>query len=565
MKTLELAPLKGKKLRVLLIQKAFDEPWYIIAPISRNSDAKLSVIKRPSMTYCDMVKNIAEAELPAFATDELGMRSTQDFYEDNPLADIFKKLKVPYTPVEMDEVARSYLSRGIQMKLEKRNEVLEALKDLSEDKASSNDKERIEQLIAYGQYLHDELEAELTQIQFGIRESWMAMGILDQAHKKKSKRITSIHLCSPQHFTGMLDLLQTLEVEVTPISFKQVLDETPKEMLKGMTDLTGISSVTVVPVLKRPKVKMSDILFFLETDNHASPFDICVAYDAGFDVVVPYEGVSLNRVQDLVQDAIFSRGTKGVKHTCFFVGGRQVPEARKMAKRITKSMVGPFSTSVVVDPHGAFSTSAAMVAKAHAAMEQLELGTLQETQALVLAGTGPVGESAAHLLAMSGADTILTSRSAEKAQVVADRLSKNGYTVKGVQASNPEETLAVVEAANLVFAAGAPGIQLVSLSQLKSTTGEKILLDVNAVPPCGIETLEPNDDLRELVHQKYGIGALTIGDLKLKIQRQMLRQARKDASGIFDDEAALQIAYDILNDQRYKAQRPGLKVKAVAQ
>jgi methylene-tetrahydromethanopterin dehydrogenase len=565
MKTLELAPLKGKKLRVLLIQKAFDEPWYITAHPRPEADPKLSVIKRPSMAYCDMVKRVAEAELPNFATDELAMRSKKDFFEDNPLADVFKKLKVPYYPVEMDEVARAYLSRNIQMKLEKRNEVLGNIKELSDEKASPKDQERIEQLIAYGQYLHDEVEAELTQIQFGIRESWVAMGILDKADKLKKKRITSIHLCSPQHFTGMLDVLQTLEVEVTPISFKQVLDETPKEMLKGMTELTGISSVSVVPILKRPKVKMSDILFFLESESHASPFDICVAYDAGFDVVVPYEGVSLDRVEDLVQDAIFSRGTKGVKHTCFFVGGRQVPQARKMAKQIMKSMVGPFSTGIVVDPHGAFSTSAAMVAKAEAAIQQLELGNLHDTKALVLAGTGPVGESTAHLLALSGAETILTSRKAKKAIAVAERISTSNNTVTGIEVATPAETLAALENATLILTAGAPGIQLVSRHQLNSVPGIKILLDVNAVPPSGIESLEPTDDLQELTAHKYGIGALAVGDLKLKVQRQMLSIARKNASGLYDDEAAFQIARDILEDQQEKSHRPGLKLEAIAQ
>ncbi len=565
MKTLELAPLKGKKLRVLLVRKAFDEPWYITAPTSHSADSKLSIIKRPSMAYCDMVKRVAEAELPNFATDELGMRSTNDFHKDNPLADVFTKLKISYYPVEMDEVARAYLSRGIQMKLEKRNEVLESLKNLSQEKASSKHQDRIEQLIAYGQYLHDELEDELTKIQFGIRESWIAMGILSQADKLKRKRITSIHLCSPQHFTGMLDLLQDLDVEVTPISFKQVLGEPAKEMLKGMTELTGVSSVTVVPVLKRPKAKTSDILFFLETDSHASPFDICVAYDAGFDVVVPYERVSLDRVEDLVQDAIFSRGTKGVKHTCFFVGGRQVLQARTIAKRIQKAMVGPFSTAVVVDPHGAFSTSAAMVAKAEIALKLLELGPLKKTHAVVLAGTGPVGESAANLLAISGAKTVLTSRSAERAQEVAERISTDTYSVKGMQVASPEDIFTVIENATLILASGAPKVQLVSLAQLHSTRDVKILVDVNAIPPSGIESLEPTDDLRELVPGKFGIGALTVGDLKLKIQRQMLQAARKTANGLYDDTAAFQIAREILEEQQDRTHRPGLKLEAVAQ
>ncbi|MFW9831654.1 MAG: NAD(P)-dependent methylenetetrahydromethanopterin dehydrogenase [Candidatus Thorarchaeota archaeon] len=564
MKTLELAPLKGKKLRVLLIRKAYDEPWYVTAPPTSVADPALSVIKRPSMAYCDMVKQIVEAELPNFVTDELGMRSIKDFHENNPLADIFAKLKVPYLPVEMDEVARAYLSRGIQMKLEKRNEVLECLKDLSDENASEKDQMRIQQLIGYGQYLHDELEEELTQIQFGIRESWITMGIMNQADKIKKKHLTSLHLSSPQHFKGILDLLQTLDVEVTPISFKQIMDETPKEMLKGMTDLTGISSVSVIPVIKRPKVKMSDILFFLETDAHASPFDICVAYDAGFDVVVPYEGVSLNRVQDLVQDAIFSRGTKGVKHTCFFVGGRQVTAAREMAKKIQKSMVEPFSTAVIADPHGAFSTSAAMVAKAEEALRHLKIGPLTKVNALVLAGTGPVGESAAHLLAQAGAKTVLTSRKVERAQAVAERLSTKDYTVSGIQIMTSKETSSALAKASLILATGAPGIQLISLDQLRSTEGTKILLDVNAIPPSGIESLKPTDELCELVENKYGIGALVVGDLKLKIQRKMLQEARKNAKGLYDDAAAFHIAQNILEDQHERSRRPGLKLQVVA-
>jgi methylene-tetrahydromethanopterin dehydrogenase len=565
MRTLELAPLKGKKLRVLLVRKSYDEPWYVTAHPMREADSTPSLIKSPSMAYCDMIKKVVEAELPNFATDELGMRSAKEFREKNPLADVFKQLKVPYYAVEMDEVAHAYLSRGIQMKLEKRNEVLEILKDFSKEDASAKDQERFEQLVGYGQYLHDELETELTQIQFGIRESWIAMGILEQAERMKQKRITSLHLCSPQHFKGMLELLQTLEVEVTPITFKLVLGEKPREMLKGMTELTGVSSVSVVPVLKRPKAKMSDILFFLETDSHASPFDICVAYDAGFNVVVPYEGVSLDRVQDLVQDAIFSRGTKGVKHTCFFVGGRQVPQARKMAKQILNSMVGPFSTGVVVDPHGAFSTSAAMIAKAEVAMKQLDFGSLQGAKALVLAGTGPVGESAAHLLAISGAGTTLTSRNAEKALEVANRASTKNGKVAGIQVATPKDALTAIEDATIILAAGAPGIQLVSLDQLKSTNGTKILLDVNAVPPSGIESLEPTDDLRELIAHKFGIGALAVGDLKLKVQREMFEQARKNASGLYDDEAAFQIARDILEEQQDNIRRPGLKILAVAE
>ncbi|MDO8123281.1 MAG: methylenetetrahydromethanopterin dehydrogenase [Candidatus Hermodarchaeota archaeon] len=523
------------------------------------------MIKRPSMAYCDMIKQVVESEQPDFATDELGMRNMKEFHEDNPIADVLAKLKIPYYAVDMDDFAQSYLSRGIKLKLERRNEVLEGLRVLSDEKITPDVQENIDRLVAYGQYLHDELEEEIRQVQFGIRESWMAMGILKQADRFKKKRITAIHLSSPRHFQGLMDLLQSLDVEVTPISFKQILSETPREEIKGMTELTGVSSISVVPVIKRPKAKLSDILFFLEADDHASPFDICVAYDAGFNVVVPYVGVAIDRIHDLVQDAIFSRGTKGVKHTCFFVGGRQVPIARQMAETIQKAMVKPFETSIVVDPHGAFSTSAAMVAKAEAALHQLDLGSLKGKIALVLAGTGPVGESVAHLLSKCGAITLLTSRKIERAKAVAHRASTKENTIEGVQAITPDDIQELLEDVTLIFTVGAPGVQLVSLAQLQAVLGPKILVDVNAVPPSGVESLNPMDDLRELIPDTFGIGALAIGDLKLKVQRQILQVARKKGQGIFDDRVALDIAREILEEQLESASRPRLKIVVAAQ
>jgi len=253
-----------------------------------------------------------------------------------------------------------------------------------------------------------------------------------------------------------------------------------------------------------------------------------------------------------------------VKHLSFFVGGRQVSVARQMADKIQRSMVKPFETAIIVDPHGAFSTSAAMVAKAEAALHQLEQGSLNKNTALILAGTGPVGESVAHLLSKSGVTTFLTSRKSERAKEVAHRASTASNKVEGVKVTTPEEIQDFINDATLLFAVGAPGIQLVSLEQLQSSLGTKILLDVNAVPPSGIESLTPTDDLRELLPDIFGIGALTIGDLKLKVQRQMLQEARKNAQGVYDDETALNIARNILEEQHEEIKKPKLKIEVIA-
>jgi Methylene-tetrahydromethanopterin dehydrogenase, N-terminal len=72
------------------------------------------------------------------------------------------------------------------------------------------------------------------------------------------------------------------------------------------------------------------IIHMLDPMAHTSPFDINMAADAGFDVVVPYNNVKLEQVHGLVQDAIFSRGPTGVKRTAIFIGGRDIGLAMAM-------------------------------------------------------------------------------------------------------------------------------------------------------------------------------------------------------------------------------------------
>ncbi|MCW5623771.1 MAG: methylenetetrahydromethanopterin dehydrogenase, partial [Burkholderiales bacterium] len=57
------------------------------------------------------------------------------------------------------------------------------------------------------------------------------------------------------------------------------------------------------------------ILHLFTPAAQASPFDVNMAYDAGYDAVATYTQVELTAVAGLTQDAIFSRGPKGVKRT----------------------------------------------------------------------------------------------------------------------------------------------------------------------------------------------------------------------------------------------------------
>ena len=65
-----------------------------------------------------------------------------------------------------------------------------------------------------------------------------------------------------------------------------------------------------------------NILHMLTPLKHMSPFDVNMAADAGYKVIVPYINVTLEETTALVQDAIFSRPPNYGVRTGFFIGGK---------------------------------------------------------------------------------------------------------------------------------------------------------------------------------------------------------------------------------------------------
>ena len=76
---------------------------------------------------------------------------------------------------------------------------------------------------------------------------------------------------------------------------------------------------------------MKNILIYFDMDKRPSPFDILFAYDVGFDIVLPFSGVTVDEITPLVQDAMFPRGPKGAKYTTIFFGGTDLDVVEKMA------------------------------------------------------------------------------------------------------------------------------------------------------------------------------------------------------------------------------------------
>lgn len=273
------------------------------------------------------------------------------------------------------------------------------------------------------------------------------------------------------------------------------------------------------------------ILHMFTPGKQMSPFDVNMAADAGYQVIAPYCEVELEGITALTQDAIFSRGPKGVARTGLFIGGRNAVLAADMLERARDSMVKPFVVSAMADPSGAYTTAAAMVACTEAALQKHKQGQgLAGLRVLVLGGLGPVGRIAGVIAAQAGAVVSLSSRSGAAAaeQGAQETAARFKVALHGVSGADRAAVRASLADADVVLACAAAGVQVVSADDLKEAKRLKVAADVNAVPPEGIAGVGVMDDGKALAGtDAVGIGALAIGNVKYQTQHRLLVQMRE--------------------------------------
>ncbi|MEE9395754.1 MAG: NAD(P)-dependent methylenetetrahydromethanopterin dehydrogenase [Methylococcales bacterium] len=276
-------------------------------------------------------------------------------------------------------------------------------------------------------------------------------------------------------------------------------------------------------------MKKPSIIHMLDPNRNTSPFDINMAVDGGFDYVFPYDDVKLEDVNGLVQDAIFSRGPSGVKRTAIFIGGRDIGLAMGMMDAAKKAMVPPFEVSVLSDPSGAFTTAAALVACIEKEVKEKHGKELQDCTAVVFGGTGPVGIATGVIAAIAGATTTLVDHlNIDNALEKADEYNNLcGTELVGTYASSDADKARLVSHTDIIFCTAKAGIQVLNASVLDDATQLKAAGDVNAVPPLGIEGIKLNDlgePLKFATHSQgaVGIGALAVGNVKYKLQHELL-------------------------------------------
>ncbi len=124
----------------------------------------------------------------------------------------------------------------------------------------------------------------------------------------------------------------------------------------------------------------------------------------------------------------------------------------------------------------------------------------------------------------------LSSRSLDRAAAAADSIDGDVEPVTGVP----------LDGVQLVIAAGAAGVQLLSAADRKQADDLRVAIDLNAVPPAGIEGVEVTHKAVDH-HGVICYGAIGVGGTKMKIHKAAIAALFASKDQVFDAEAI----YDI--------------------
>jgi hypothetical protein len=278
------------------------------------------------------------------------------------------------------------------------------------------------------------------------------------------------------------------------------------------------------------------ILVQLDTDALPSVFDRVVAVDSGAQHIFSYGGVTPANATPLVHGCIFTRGPKDLHRTAIFVGGSDVGAGEALVAAVRASL-DPFTVSVMLDSNGANTTAAAAV---RAAGRHLDLAS---AKSLVLGATGPVGQRVVRLLARQGGHVRVGSRQKDKAEAVcaAVRAHVPDAKLEAVGVSSSADGPPALEGRTLVVAAGAAKAVLLPKKIRDTAKTLKVAIDLNGVPPAGIEGIE----LFDAGVDRGGTvcyGAIGVGNTKMKIHRAAITKLFTASNLVLDAEAIYDLA-----------------------
>ena len=298
------------------------------------------------------------------------------------------------------------------------------------------------------------------------------------------------------------------------------------------------------------------VLIQIDPDDQASVFDSIVAIDSGIDHLVHHTSVLPAQVAAMVHGAIFTRGPDDLKSTALFFGGTDVARAQALVDVAKECFIGPMRVSLMSDPNGCNTTAAAAVLSAG---QHIDFSGKTIT---ILAATGPVGQRIAQLFGLLAADSTpvadvrICSRKQSRAESHCKSLSEESLSGKSLSGKSPvvnftpfetgsaEQSLAAVAGADVVFAAGAAGIELLPASW--QANAPAVVVDLNAVPPAGIAGVDAQQR-GAVLGETIAYGAIGVGRLKMKIHRRCIESLFESNDRVLELDQIYQVGREMID------------------
>jgi methylenetetrahydrofolate/methylenetetrahydromethanopterin dehydrogenase (NADP+) len=290
---------------------------------------------------------------------------------------------------------------------------------------------------------------------------------------------------------------------------------------------------------------MRKLLLQLDSSRLPSAFDQVVAYDAGADAIMSYGGVTEGDVRDLIHGCIFTRGPRHLHNTAVWIGGSNMSAGEQLLAIAQDSLFGDFRVSIMLDSNGSNTTAVAAVVK----IEET-VGDVRGKRVLIVAGTGPVGQRAAGLLAKGGAEVVITSRKPEQGDRARRSIGERfEVAVEAKTMADASQAAGVLDGVQILLNSGPAGVMMIPKPAWARRPGLEVAVDLNAVPPLGIEGVEVADEgvKREGVTV---FGAFGVGNFKTKLHKACVARLFERNDLVLDAEAIAEVARGLSTKKR---------------
>jgi saccharopine dehydrogenase-like NADP-dependent oxidoreductase len=175
-----------------------------------------------------------------------------------------------------------------------------------------------------------------------------------------------------------------------------------------------------------------------------------------------------------------------------------------------------------------------------------------------------VGQRAAGLLAKDGANVTITSRKPEQGEKARQFISARfNVHVNAVTLNDPSLLPGLLQDVEVLLNSGPAGVQMVPESAWAAAKSLKIAVDLNAVPPLGIEGIAVNDaDVKR--NDVVVFGAFGVGNFKTKLHKACVARLFTRNDLVLDAEAIAEIARELVTKKAPVARREPVEKKELA-